>query len=684
MVQAYSADVVIVGGGPSAIGLLYGLLLQHIDHDDPPPDDDDDNDTKTRIPKFTIALIERGDERTTTKDSPLSSSSSSSPKDWFSTSHPFMKKSHQTDSIVYQSTAQKGLHNRILSIPTGKRLGGGMNINATLVTKPIEDDFARWPIFWKEKVNHVTSYSETKRMSRIMSGVYSMEKVMRDNGALSTQNSIDLMSSQQSPLFEMNNGFVKVQCDDIDTTKMKLKSFNCAATKKYVNENSTNSGVAYERVNVFDAIIRPLLERHPHLKSMVTFHYNTQVERILIKNETKSDNSNDEFNVQGVECSYSDETSTEESRYFKITARQKVVLCAGAILSPALLLISGIGDIDELEKEGILPLQSNEKFTNHWYGVGKNLRDHFIVTRAFRVPLNFWKSFDSINGVRGWTALDIMSTKGNDGVTNNARVLFKLIDPSTLTIMPYIVSSFFHRHIDEPRFIASRSLSWIIYIINATSTLLAKSIRIMFMFIFALYPVKWIFKHSTAYILFCLLNPESKGTISVRRKRKKRYNHEAEKRSKHHKSRLSDFEIHVNPEYLTNPNDIEKIEQSWKVLDKVSQDRWFPYTNNCFEILPGYLYKKIFGPNFLRQYCADFGLPYFHWTSTNSMKLEESEFSREYVVDSKLQVRNVSNLHVCDASVIPDNISGPTALTCMGLGYVTSSFLFKTSSKHNR
>ena len=38
-------------------------------------------------------------------------------------------------------------------------------------------------------------------------------------------------------------------------------------------------------------------------------------------------------------------------------------------------------------------------------------------------------------------------------------------------------------------------------------------------------------------------------------------------------------------------------------------------------------------------------------------------------------MKNVQNLHVCDASVIPGNISGPTALTCLGLGLVGASLI---------
>ena len=49
--------------------------------------------------------------------------------------------------------------------------------------------------------------------------------------------------------------------------------------------------------------------------------------------------------------------------------QEKVILCAGAIGSPQLLMLSGLGDQKELSKHGIEPLV-------HLPGVGKNLQDH--------------------------------------------------------------------------------------------------------------------------------------------------------------------------------------------------------------------------------------------------------------------------------------------------------------------
>jgi len=65
-----------------------------------------------------------------------------------------------------------------------------------------------------------------------------------------------------------------------------------------------------------------------------------------------------------------------------IGAEREVVLAAGAIGSPQLLLLSGIGDADDLQRIGI-------KSRHHLPGVGRNLHDHLqvFVQQACRLPV---------------------------------------------------------------------------------------------------------------------------------------------------------------------------------------------------------------------------------------------------------------------------------------------------------
>lgn len=64
-----------------------------------------------------------------------------------------------------------------------------------------------------------------------------------------------------------------------------------------------------------------------------------------------------------------------------LKARCEVILCAGAIGSPQILMLSGIGDADELKAHGI-EVKVDLK------GVGKNLQDHLQARPVFKTNLS--------------------------------------------------------------------------------------------------------------------------------------------------------------------------------------------------------------------------------------------------------------------------------------------------------
>jgi len=71
----------------------------------------------------------------------------------------------------------------------------------------------------------------------------------------------------------------------------------------------------------------------------------------------------------------------------QINVRREVLLCAGAVRSPQLLELSGVGNLEYLAKYGIAPVVSNK-------AVGENLQDHLMVRSCF-----YSSSPDTINGM---------------------------------------------------------------------------------------------------------------------------------------------------------------------------------------------------------------------------------------------------------------------------------------------
>ncbi|ETF01598.1 choline dehydrogenase [Advenella kashmirensis W13003] len=77
-------------------------------------------------------------------------------------------------------------------------------------------------------------------------------------------------------------------------------------------------------------------------------------------------------------------------------AHKEVIVAAGALQSPHLLMLSGVGDEQQLRKHGIVPV-------HHLRGVGKNLQDHFNAKLVYRVsrPLTLNDSLSTLSGKIG-------------------------------------------------------------------------------------------------------------------------------------------------------------------------------------------------------------------------------------------------------------------------------------------
>lgn len=110
------------------------------------------------------------------------------------------------------------------------------------------------------------------------------------------------------------------------------------------NQGSTKNGI---RASAFDSFVLPKLK-----DARLRFIDDTVVERVTIK----------DGRATGVEA-------LQSGKKVGFTARRGVVLCAGSINSPQLLMLSGIGDPAELKKHGITPLVDSPE-------VGKNLLEH--------------------------------------------------------------------------------------------------------------------------------------------------------------------------------------------------------------------------------------------------------------------------------------------------------------------
>ncbi|BDB27834.1 GMC family oxidoreductase N-terminal domain-containing protein [Cupriavidus sp. P-10] len=110
-----------------------------------------------------------------------------------------------------------------------------------------------------------------------------------------------------------------------------------------------------KRQSAYVAFVKPVLDR-PNL----TVRTGCLVERILFQNKQAT----------GVEVSANGEKKT-------ILAAREVILSAGSLNSPQVLMLSGIGPHEELQRHGIRQVHDLP-------GVGQSLQDHFYVHTAWR------------------------------------------------------------------------------------------------------------------------------------------------------------------------------------------------------------------------------------------------------------------------------------------------------------
>jgi glucose dehydrogenase (acceptor) len=137
---------------------------------------------------------------------------------------------------------------------------------------------------------------------------------------------------------------------------------------------------------------------------------NSTATRILINT------SGNQKTVSGVEFLYN-------NKLYTTRVKREVVLSAGAINSPQILLLSGIGPKEELDKVNIQQVHQLP-------GVGKNLHNHVTFYLSYLM-----KKSKAVNDLDWATALDYilnrrgpMSSTGMSQVT--ARINSKFADPS--------------------------------------------------------------------------------------------------------------------------------------------------------------------------------------------------------------------------------------------------------------
>ncbi|ADU98332.1 choline dehydrogenase [Alicycliphilus denitrificans] len=265
-----------------------------------------------------------------------------------------------------QTTAQPGLGGRRGYQPRGKVLGGSSSVNAMVYVRGHPDDYEHWAAAgnpgwgWRDVLPYFLRAEHNERWDNAWHG---------RGGPL---NVMDLRSP---------NRFSAVFVDAaVQAGHARNDDFNGPVQEGVGLYQVTHRNG--ERCSAAKAYLTPHLSR-PNLQVITGAH----ATRILFEGRR----------AVGVEY-------RQGGRLQQVRARREVLLSAGALLSPQLLMLSGVGPADELQRHGIGVL-------HHLPGVGQNLHDHPDVVQVVDAPrltdlfgLSPRGALNLLRGIRQWRA----------------------------------------------------------------------------------------------------------------------------------------------------------------------------------------------------------------------------------------------------------------------------------------
>ncbi|GAA3589049.1 GMC family oxidoreductase N-terminal domain-containing protein [Klugiella xanthotipulae] len=245
------------------------------------------------------------------------------------------------DDWDYYTVPQPHAHNRRLQLPRGKVLGGSHSLNAMIYVRCAPQDFDHWAALgndgwaWRDVLPIYREIENYEGGASELRGTGGLLDVVA-NGPLHPVQASIIEASTQIGL-EHNPDYNGEHLDGVSQQQITLRGG--------------------ERLSTWRAYAEPVNDG----ERLVT-RTGAWVHRLLL------DAAGDTVRAVGVEVER--DGQTEEVR------AGRVILCAGAIDSPRILLRSGIGPAEELREVGITPVVDRP-------GVGKNLHDHLLAPVIF-------------------------------------------------------------------------------------------------------------------------------------------------------------------------------------------------------------------------------------------------------------------------------------------------------------
>lgn len=246
----------------------------------------------------------------------------------------------------FNTVPQEHLDNRSIWYPQGKTLGGSSSINAMIYIRCQKEDYDNWAALGNEGwgyENVLPYFRRSEDNDRLANRYHGL------GGPLA-------VSDQVSP-HPLTRAFVRA-----------VQQYGLPYNPDFNGE--TMYGAGFYQVTCRDGRRRSAAVSYLHPvadRANLTVKTHARVTRIVVENGKAT----------GVELA-------DGQRRMTLKAEREVIVSGGAINSPRLLLLSGIGPAGELEALGIRPVADLP-------GVGRNLQDHLCtnVHLTLRQPISY-------------------------------------------------------------------------------------------------------------------------------------------------------------------------------------------------------------------------------------------------------------------------------------------------------
>ena len=503
---------------------------------------------------------------------------------------------------LYNTEPEAGLNGRSLRYPRGKTLGGSSSINGMIYMRGQARNYDEWAQLTGDSA---WTWASTLPYFKLHENHYNGANEF--HGARGT--APDLMQDKTAPYQkilrhrkaggEWQVSKQRLQWDVLDAFSLAANQAGIPATDDFNRGN--NEGVGYFEVNQKEgwrwntakAFLRPTCYGRPNFE----LWNKAQVSKLII--EKQPDGSQ---RCTGVEVwtglDYISVMATRDSSADRGLIGE-VLLCAGAVGSPQILQLSGIGPAKLLHQHGITVAKDAP-------GVGANLQDHLQIRSIYKIKP------DPANKSRSdWgLSLNTMATS----LIGKARIglEYALKRTGPLSMAPSQLGAFTRSSLEH----AYPNIQYHIQPLSLD----------------AFGEPLHNFNAFTASV--CNLAPTSRGTVHIK------------------SPRFEDAPA-IAPNYLSTDADKKVAADSLRVTRRiVSQSALAKYQPEEFK--PGVQFQT---DEELARLAGDIATTIFHPVGTTKMGPANDPMA---VVDSHLRVHGIRGLRIVDAGVMPLITSGNT------------------------